>query len=73
MMRFSAAMSSAVLVKAFLIFAGYWIGTKVDVALGTKPLFMIVLALVGVCLGLWWLLFIAGRAKRILDARSEGE
>jgi F0F1-type ATP synthase assembly protein I len=66
-MRFSAALSSAVLMKAFLVFAGYWIGSKIDVALGTKPLFMIGLALVGVCLGLWWILFIAQRAKRILD------
>lgn len=63
LMRFSAAMSSAVITKAILIVSGYWIGAKLDESWQTKPLFTLILALIGFVMGLWYLVLIFNRTK----------
>jgi len=61
--RFSARLSSAVLLKAGLIYAGYCLGSSLDRKLHSEPWFMFLGVVCGVGLGLWWILFVANRAK----------
>lgn len=62
-MRFAAAMSSAVITKGLLIFFGYWLGAKLDESFQTGPLFTVLLILVGVGLGFWYLVLVFRRTK----------
>ncbi len=55
-MRTYAIVSSAALAKAMLIGIGYWIGTRVDRAYGTSPLFLLVFVSLGLALGLYGLI-----------------
>lgn len=63
LMRLAAAMSSAVLLKGILIFGGYWLGSRLDVLAGTAPLFMLIGILLGVCVGMWYLITVFNRLK----------
>lgn len=63
LMRFSAAMSSAALTMGVLVFGGYWGGHRLDVWLHTSPLFALVLMIVGIFLGLFWIVFVAQKIK----------
>ena len=63
MMRFSAAMSSAVLTKGVLIFLGYWLGDKLDAYAKTSPLFMLLFLLIAICLGMWYLIVVFNKTK----------
>ncbi len=63
LMRFSAAMSSAVMVMGCVVFGSYWLGHRLDVMTSTSPLFAIGGLLVGIVLGLGWVLFVANKAK----------
>ncbi len=63
LMRFSAAMSSAVMMMGVIVFGGYWVGNRMDQSFHTSPLFAIVLLLVGIIIGLFWILYVANRTK----------
>jgi F0F1-type ATP synthase assembly protein I len=63
LMRYSAALSSSVLSAGALSFGGYWAGNRLDRWLHTSPLLAIGLLLVGICLGLFYILYIAQRLK----------
>ncbi len=62
-MRKASAMSSAVLVKALLIYGAYRLGTWLDARWGTSPYLMCVLICLAVGIGLWWVIFTANRVN----------
>lgn len=62
-MRYSAALSSAVLTKALLIYLGFRLGSWLDAKAKTYPLFMVSGLVLGMGLGIWWILFVAEKRK----------
>lgn len=62
-MRFAAMMSSAVMVKTFLIALGYWVGSKLDARWGTDPVVMAAGILVGGGLGLYYVVHVLQRFR----------
>ncbi|MBI4405409.1 MAG: AtpZ/AtpI family protein [Deltaproteobacteria bacterium] len=61
--RIGSMMTGAVMVKGLLIFAGFWLGTWLDQKLGTRPLFLTLGLVAGIAVGLWWIVYVAKRAK----------
>ena len=61
--KVGAVITNAVFTKCFLIYAGYWIGTKLDVKYGTSPYLMTTFIVLGMALGLTWIIIIANRVK----------
>ncbi len=61
MYRFYARMSSAVLVKILLSVLGAWVGKKADTHFGTEPYLMFLGFVMGVSVGLWWVIYNANR------------
>jgi len=59
--RKASIISSAVMTKALLTIAGFVGGGVIDKALGTDPLFRFGLMIVGISIGLWWLLRVIDR------------
>jgi len=56
-------MINAVMTKAILIAGGYYLGTYLDEKWHTEPYMMISLIVLGITLGLWWIIFLANRFK----------
>jgi F0F1-type ATP synthase assembly protein I len=54
--RTYAIVTSAALAKAVLIGIGYWVGSRLDTAFGTSPLFLLLCVSAGLGLGLYGLL-----------------
>lgn len=63
LVRFSAALSSGVLTTGALTYGGYWLGRKLDSAWNSSPLWSIGLLLVGVCIGLGYLIYISQKLR----------
>jgi len=63
LMRFYGLMSGAVFTKIALMVGGFFLGTWIDKRLGTYPLFMLVLMLLGMSLGLWWIVRVATKNR----------
>ena len=63
LMRFSAAMSSAVITMGLIVFGGFWGGAWVDKHFTLAPLFTIGGLLLGIAIGFAWLLYVAQRMK----------
>jgi len=61
--RMGAVMINAVMTKAILIAGGYYLGTYLDEKWHTEPYMMISLIVLGITLGLWWIIFLANRFK----------
>ncbi len=59
--RYYARLSSAVLVKLALCMVGFLLGKKLDAALGTGPYLMFLGFVVGVSVGLWWVIRTANK------------
>lgn len=62
-MRFSTALSGAVIIKGFLLYGGFRLGSWVDAQWGTSPFLMVGCLTVGAGLGIWWILYIAEKYK----------
>jgi F0F1-type ATP synthase assembly protein I len=60
-MRLYARLSAAVMAKVIVAGLGYWVGDKIDMRLGTKPLFAVCLLTIGLGLGIWWIVWIADK------------
>lgn len=54
--RYYARMSSAVLLKVILAAGGFWIGQTLDRKYGSEPYLMFLFFIVGVSVGLWWVI-----------------
>jgi F0F1-type ATP synthase assembly protein I len=63
LMRYSAAMSSAVLTMGIVVFGGFWCGSWLDRHFSLTPLFTISGLLVGICAGLAWVLYVARKSS----------
>ena len=61
--RMVALVTNAILVKVSLIAGGYFLGDWIDKLVGTSPLFMMIFILVGMGLGIWWIVIISQRMK----------
>lgn len=59
--RAAAVIVNAVMVKVFLIVAGYYVGRQIDLRYQSAPYGMTVGISVGLAMGLWWLLFTVKR------------
>jgi F0F1-type ATP synthase assembly protein I len=64
LLRKASAMSSAVLLKAFLIYGGFRLGSWLDDRWGTKPYLMFCFICLGVGIGLWWVVLTANRINK---------
>ena len=62
-MRYSAALSSAVLTKGLLIYGAFRLGGYLDSRWHTAPLFLMLLIVAAVAVGIWWILKVAERNK----------
>ena len=62
-LRFSAALSAAVSVKAVLIYASYRFGSWLDYKWGTYPVFMFFFVVAAVAIGLWYIFYVVDRVK----------
>ena len=63
-MRMMVVMGNAALTKAVLMFGLGWGGYKLDQKLGTKPWLMFLGLLLGLALGLWYIIVLANRVNR---------
>jgi F0F1-type ATP synthase assembly protein I len=58
-LRVAIMMGNAVMTKALMISAGWYFGSKLDKKYGTGPYGMIILVVLAMGLGVWYLLRIA--------------
>ena len=59
----ASMITSAVMVKALLIFGGFWGGQYLDGKWGTSPYLMTLGIVLGMGMGLSWVLFTARRMR----------
>lgn len=62
-MRYSSALSSAVMVQALLLLGGFKLGSWLDARLHTYPFLMVIFLTLGAGLGMWWLIYCAEKFK----------
>ena len=63
-MRLMIVMGNAALTKAILMFGLGWGGHQLDKKFGTKPWLMFLGLLLGLGLGLWYIIVLANRVNR---------
>ena len=59
-------MGNAVMAKAVMILAAYWVGTRLDARFGTEPWIMVVLLCSAIGFGLYFILLVA-RKNNLID------
>lgn len=63
LIRKAAVISNAVIAKFVAIGLGAWLGNKVDVKIGTSPLFLLIGIFMGGGVGLWYLFVVIKKNK----------
>lgn len=58
-LRLAVIMGNAVMTKAVMIALGWYVGNKLDKKLGTEPYLMILLVVLAMIFGVWYILYIA--------------
>ncbi|NBX92627.1 MAG: ATPase [Proteobacteria bacterium] len=70
-LKVMVVMGNAALTKALLMIGLGWGGYKLDQKWGMKPWFMFLGVLVGLGLGLWYIIFLANRFNRSQGSDSD--
>jgi F0F1-type ATP synthase assembly protein I len=58
-LRVAIMMGNAVMTKAIMIALAWYLGSKLDKKLGTEPYLMILLVVLAMVFGVWYILYIA--------------
>lgn len=58
MMRMAAMIANAMLTKAIILIAAFFLGRWLDQRFGTDPWLMFLCVLVGLAVGIWWIILL---------------